>query len=110
MQPLWKINENTVERADGTVVRECSDVTEARRYMESLVDALTRAAKAPITMKVGDQEKYPISDQKSANSAWKLRGHGKGVSKEAVEAHVGRAVKALGLKHPRDLMGDDNDD
>lgn len=105
---LWKVNENTVERADGTVVRECSDHAEAKRYVESLTSALTRSVKTPITLKVGDQEKYPISNQSDANDAWKLRNNGKGVSEAQVVAHIRRACKALGLKFPG--ADDDADD
>lgn len=49
---------------------------------------------------------YPIKDQKSANSAWKLRRRSKSYSETAVKAHITRAVQKHGLKHPRQLMGE----
>lgn len=44
--------------------------------------------------------KFPISDQHSANSAWKLRSHSDTHSEASVVAHIRRACKALGLKFP----------
>lgn len=46
---------------------------------------------------------YPITDQHSANSAWKLRGSSKHHTKAEVEKHIAAAVKKLGLKHPKTL-------
>jgi 2'-5' RNA ligase len=51
-----------------------------------------------VTMSDG---KYPISDQKSANSAWKLRNHSDHSESEVV-AHIRRACTKLGLKFPGD--------
>lgn len=52
-------------------------------------------------MKMADG-KFPISDQKSANSAWKLRNHSTTHSEADVVAHIRKACKALGLKFPGD--------
>ncbi len=49
---------------------------------------------------------YPIKDQKSANSAWKLRNHSKTYSAAQVKAHIARAVAKRGLKHPRTMMSE----
>lgn len=93
-----------------TIVKWFETREQADAYLGRLQEAVMRAVKTPITMKVDGEEKYPISDQKSANSAWKLRKHGKGVSEEQVKAHIGRAVKALGLKHPADDDAEDKKD
>lgn len=94
-----------------TIVKWFETREQADAYLGRLQEAVMRAVKTPITMKVDGEEKYPISDQKSANSAWKLRSHGKGVSEAAVVAHIRRACKALGLKFPGDSAdGDSKDD
>ena len=49
---------------------------------------------------------YPIKDQRSAESAWKLRNNSKTWSEAQVKAHIGRAVVKLGLKHPRTTMSE----
>lgn len=71
-----------------------------RKSFEETV-ARVRAART-LTMAGG---KYPISDQHSANSAWKLRNNGKGVTEEQVVAHIRAACRALGLHFP----GEDSD-
>jgi 2'-5' RNA ligase len=60
-------------------------------------DAEVEAAAETIKMSDG---KYPISDQKSANSAWKLRSHSDTHSEESVIEHIRRACKKLGLTFP----------
>lgn len=47
---------------------------------------------------------YPISDQHSANSAWKLRNHSKDYSEAQVVAHIRAACKSLGLHFPGDTQ------
>jgi hypothetical protein len=52
---------------------------------------------SPITMGNGT---YPISDQHSADSAWKLRGRSKDYTEAQVVGHIRVAVKKLGLTMP----------
>lgn len=59
----------------------------------------------PIKMANGS---YPISDQHSANSAWKLRNHSKEYSEAQVVAHIRAAVAKLGLTMPKNA--DDSGD
>jgi hypothetical protein len=45
--------------------------------------------------------KYPITDQHSADSAWKLRHNSTTVSPAEVVAHIKERVAALGLTMPK---------
>lgn len=56
-----------------------------------------KAKKPEGTMKNGS---YPITNQRQANSAWKLRGRSDEYSEAQVVAHIRRRVKALGLNDP----------
>jgi hypothetical protein len=47
--------------------------------------------------------KFPVTNQHQANSAAKLIGHAKGVSKKRVRAHIIAQAKARGLKVPTSL-------
>lgn len=72
-----------------------------KALFDQVVDDLLarQSAVGPLTMADG---KYPISDQHSANSAWKLRNHSDSHSEAEVVAHIRRACSKLGLHFPGD--------
>lgn len=64
-----------------------------------MTTGIQAAAKQRLNGSMPDSS-YPIKDQHSADSAWKLRGRSGNYSEAQIVNHVRERVQALGLKMP----------